>query len=156
MNETFYVNPCFIIFSVWNEAEALSAEDLASVWTPMFVSERRAKDSETGGMGLAISAGILKRHGFTYGASNVENGLLFWIKLAETKGTDKQESDDSRNNGAVWSALCFSLIPLYSVIAGNDDWSDLVIVGIWMAFCIFEILIRTYTLKKKKKQPKSD
>lgn len=145
-----------MVFSVWNEAEALSEEDLASVWTPMFVSERRAKDSETGGMGLAISAGILKRHGFTYGASNVENGLLFWIKLAETKGTDKQESDDSRNNGVVWSALCFSLIPLYSVIAGNDDWSDLVIVGIWMAFCIFEILIRTYTLKKKKKQPKSD
>ena len=138
-------------FSVWNKAEAFSEEELASVWTPMFVSERRAKDSETGGMGLAISAGILKRHGFAYGVSNEDDGVLFRIKLTETKESDKQKWDDPDNNRAVWGALCFSLIPLCSAIA-DDDWPELVLVGIWMAFCIFVMLIRTEKIKRKQRK----
>ena len=76
-------------FMVWNKADPLTDEELEKLWTPMFQTERRSKDSETGGMGLAISAGILDRHGASYGAYNHEDGLLFMFDFTKAKENTK-------------------------------------------------------------------
>ena len=76
-------------FSVWNKTAPLSEAELAEIWTPMFETEKKKVNSETGGMGLAISAGILDRHGAAYGAENEGDGLLFWFDFAKAGDIEK-------------------------------------------------------------------
>ncbi|MBP5355122.1 MAG: HAMP domain-containing histidine kinase [Lachnospiraceae bacterium] len=76
-------------FSVWNKAEALTEAELASIWTPMYATNRRSKDSETGGMGLAISAGVLDRHGAAYDAHNENDGLLFGFDFSKVNEVER-------------------------------------------------------------------
>ena len=76
-------------FSVWNKAEALTEAELERIWTPMFSTERKKKDSETGGMGLAISAVILDRHAAVYEARNEGDGLLFRFDFGSAEKFEK-------------------------------------------------------------------
>ncbi|MBQ6661812.1 MAG: HAMP domain-containing histidine kinase [Lachnospiraceae bacterium] len=76
-------------FRIWNQAEALSEEELKEIWTPMYQTKRKSEDSRTGGMGLAICAGILKRHGAMCGAGNRDGGLLFWFDFSKSKDVEK-------------------------------------------------------------------
>ena len=80
-------------FMVWNKADPLTEEELEKLWSPMFQTERRSKDSETGGMGLAISASILDRHGASYDAYNQDDGLLFRFDFSKAKENTKRRRD---------------------------------------------------------------
>jgi|GEM_PF-2098489 Signal transduction histidine kinase len=79
-------------FNIWNKADPLTEKELRELWTPMYQTDRKSADSQTGGMGLAISAGILERHGAMYGAYNKDDGLLFrfdFSKSAQVAKTQK-------------------------------------------------------------------
>ena len=68
--------------SVYNEGEPIPDDQLKSIWTPMYLGDdSRTKTSGTSGMGLAISAVILKAHHADYGVSNVAEGVEFYFKL---------------------------------------------------------------------------
>lgn len=71
-------------FSIWNKTEPLSESELAEIWTPMFQTDRKSAQSETGGMGLALCAGILNTHGVMYGAYNEK-------KTIEQDGVPREE-----------------------------------------------------------------
>lgn len=73
--------------SVFNEGKHIKNENLDKIWEPLFKEDvSRSEDSsgaeESGsvGMGLAISAEILKHHNLTYGAENSEGGVTFYIR----------------------------------------------------------------------------
>ena len=76
-------------FRVRNRTAALSEEELREIWTPMYQTRRKQEDSKTGGMGLAISAGILERHGASYGVCNRDGGLLFWFEFAKAREVER-------------------------------------------------------------------
>ena len=98
-------------FMVWNKADPLTDAELEKLWTPMFQTERRSKDSETGGMGLAISAGILDRHGATYGAYNQNDGLLFRFDFTKAK-------ENTKNRRYAWVFL--PLAGMWLLLAANN------------------------------------
>ncbi|MBO4324084.1 MAG: HAMP domain-containing histidine kinase [Lachnospiraceae bacterium] len=88
-------------FSIWNKTEPLNNTELSEIWTPMFQTDRKSAQSETGGMGLALCAGILNTHGVMYGAYNEkkmierdgvsreEDGLEFFFDFARVPVTEK-------------------------------------------------------------------
>ena len=139
-------------FAVWNKADALTEKELESIWTPMFVTDRSAEDSKTGGMGLAISAGILDRHGFAYGAFNARDGLLFQVDLTETKNRNKQKASEPGNLSVIWGWLCVSSLMLIRLVSDNFDWEDVIFTGIWMIGCIIGVLTYIVIRKRKKKR----
>ena len=68
-------------FRVFNEGEHIAREDIQKIWEPLYkADEDRSRNDGSSGMGLAISAGILKLHGLKYGVENVEGGVEFYIK----------------------------------------------------------------------------
>ena len=68
--------------SVYNEGEPIPDDQLKAIWTPMYLGDdSRTKTNGTSGMGLAISAIILKAHHADYGVSNVAEGVEFYFKI---------------------------------------------------------------------------
>lgn len=65
--------------SVFNDGEQIPEKDLKDVWTPLFKSDESRGKKEGSGMGLAISAEILKQMNLKYMAENVEGGVVFSI-----------------------------------------------------------------------------
>ncbi|MCR5835227.1 MAG: HAMP domain-containing histidine kinase [Lachnospiraceae bacterium] len=68
-------------FRVFNEGAHIPREDIHIIWEPLYKGDdARSRNDGSSGMGLAISAGILKLHGLKYGVENVEGGVEFYIK----------------------------------------------------------------------------
>lgn len=69
--------------SVYNEGIQIPEERKKEIWTPMYlIDDSRTKTGTTSGMGLAISAIILKAHHAAYGVENVEGGVKFYFSLS--------------------------------------------------------------------------
>ena len=69
--------------SVYNEGIQIPEERKKEIWTPMYlVDDSRTKTGTTSGMGLAISAIILKAHHASYGVENIEGGVKFYFSLS--------------------------------------------------------------------------
>ena len=72
--------------SVYNDGHQIPPEQLKEIWTPMYLGDdARKKNSGTSGMGLAISAVILKAHHADYGVSNVAEGVEFYFRLNSSR-----------------------------------------------------------------------
>ena len=68
--------------SVYNDGAQIPEEQRKEIWTPMYKGDSARKETQgTSGMGLAISAVILKAHRASYGANNVPGGVEFYFKL---------------------------------------------------------------------------
>ena len=68
--------------SVYNDGIQIPDNRKKEIWTPMYLmDDARTKTGTTSGMGLAISAIILKAHQAEYGVENVEGGVQFYFKL---------------------------------------------------------------------------
>lgn len=65
--------------SVFNNGEQIPENNLKDIWTPLFKSDSSRSDKDGSGMGLAISAEILKQMKLSYTAENVDGGVLFSI-----------------------------------------------------------------------------
>ncbi|WP_455619765.1 ATP-binding protein [Eisenbergiella sp.] len=74
-------------FGIYNQGERLREEEMSHVWDKFY----RAESDRTGGngLGLAITAGILRMHGWEYGVHNMEQGVEFFFYLpTETEAKD--------------------------------------------------------------------
>ncbi len=68
--------------SVYNDGIQIPENRKKEIWTPMYLmDDSRTKTGTTSGMGLAISAIILKAHQAEYGVENIEGGVKFYFKL---------------------------------------------------------------------------
>lgn len=66
-------------FGIYNQGERLGEEEMSHIWDKFY----RAEKDRTGGngLGLAITAGILRMHGWEYGVRNIEQGVEFFFYL---------------------------------------------------------------------------
>ena len=68
--------------SVYNDGNQIPTEQMKEIWTPMYKGDNSRKEtSGTSGMGLAISAVILKARKAGYGVHNIGEGVEFYFKL---------------------------------------------------------------------------
>ena len=140
-------------FSVWNKAEALTEAELERIWTPMFSTERKKKDSETGGMGLAISAVILDRHAAFYEARNEGDGLLFRFDFASAEKIEK-----SRKYAWLYlisttlGMLCAAIYAFNYITRGNT--LNLVVVFLWLTASVLWTVAYTAANRSKQRRKK--
>ena len=140
-------------FSVWNKTAPLSDAELAEIWTPMFETDRKKADSETGGMGLAISAGILDRHGASYGANNEGDGLVFWFDFAKTEVIEKTRK---------WAFLSLITVGLNIVCAliwasmylTRGNVGQLIVMVLWLVCGILNAFVFANNRSAKARKPK--
>ncbi len=71
------------IVEIENSGAHIPELELNNLWKPFYKldSSRSRKYGGSGGMGLAIVSGILKKLGGNYGVSNTESGVKFWFDL---------------------------------------------------------------------------
>ncbi len=70
-----------VLFSIENTCEPFSIKDSEKLWDRFYrVDKSRSRKSGGSGLGLAIVKIILELHGFAYGVSNTEDGVLFYFK----------------------------------------------------------------------------
>lgn len=68
--------------SVYNEGTQIPEDQMKEIWAPMYKGDSSRNETKgTSGMGLAISAVILKAHRASYGVHNVTEGVEFYFKL---------------------------------------------------------------------------
>ena len=68
--------------NVYNEGAQIPEDQIKEIWTPMYKGDSSRNETKgTSGMGLAISAVILKAHRASYGVHNVTRGVEFYFKL---------------------------------------------------------------------------
>ena len=75
--------------TVWNQTcSRLSEKDLKGIWKPLYEREQNGERT-TGGIGLAMCAGILGLHGAAYGAYNEGMGLTVFFDFKDASKTCK-------------------------------------------------------------------
>lgn len=89
-------------FTVSNETDTLNEKDLENIWTP-FIRLESSIGKEGHGLGLAIIAGILKRHNSDFGVylseKDGKNMVNFWFelnKVDENLNNEIEGSDDDK------------------------------------------------------------
>lgn len=66
---------------IYNDGKTISKEDQKHIFDPLYkVDQAHTYEYGSSGMGLAISADILKLHKMKYGVENKETGVSFYIK----------------------------------------------------------------------------
>ncbi|MEA4832739.1 MAG: HAMP domain-containing sensor histidine kinase [Oscillospiraceae bacterium] len=71
-----------IKISVFNEGSHINEIDLARIWDPFYRTDQsRARKTGGTGLGLTICREILEKHGCSYGAENIEGGVMFFFTL---------------------------------------------------------------------------
>ena len=64
----------------YNSESHIPEEALKDIWEPFVKSDKSRGKSKGTGLGLSIVGNILKSLGFTYGAYNKEDGVVFWFR----------------------------------------------------------------------------
>lgn len=78
-----------IRLEVYNDGEPIKEDQMEHIWDSFYTTSQKKKsvtsenDVRNVGLGLFIVRKIVTKHNGTCGASNQENGVLFWIKLPE-------------------------------------------------------------------------
>ncbi|MBQ6106510.1 MAG: HAMP domain-containing histidine kinase [Lachnospiraceae bacterium] len=140
-------------FSIWNKTEPLNNTELAEIWTPMFQTDRKAAQSETGGMGLALCAGILNTHGVMYGAYNEkkmierdgvsreEDGLEFFFDFARVPEIERGRRLAFINLITVGIATTNALIWSFQYInAPSGKWVRYATVVLWLICALLNLM----------------
>ena len=69
---------------VYNSGSFIPENIIEEIWLPFKKGDTARSHSKGTGLGLAISGRILQMHGFSYGARNSEDGVIFWFKFNHT------------------------------------------------------------------------
>ncbi|HQA06463.1 MAG TPA: HAMP domain-containing sensor histidine kinase [Syntrophomonadaceae bacterium] len=68
-------------YEIYNSGSHIPEERIKEIWLPFKKSDLSRGHSKGTGLGLAIARTILELHGFSYGAQNCEDGVVFWFKF---------------------------------------------------------------------------
>lgn len=66
---------------IYNSGSHIPEEEINAIWNPYKKVDLSRSNSKGTGLGLSIARGILEKHGFSYGARNSDEGVLFWFKF---------------------------------------------------------------------------
>jgi len=72
---------CGDLFEIYNSGSHIPEEHLNEIWLPFKKADLSRSHSQGTGLGLAITRTILELHGFSYGAQNSDDGVVFWFKF---------------------------------------------------------------------------
>lgn len=71
-----------IRLSVYNTGSRIESSDMENIWNSFYKVESEKYGASIGtGLGLAIIKAIVELHQGSYGVSNVDNGIEFWIEV---------------------------------------------------------------------------
>ena len=68
---------------VFNSGSHILEDKIEEIWLPYEKGNTERSNTKGTGLGLAISQTILKLHGFSYGAKNSEDGVIFWFRFKD-------------------------------------------------------------------------
>ncbi|NLB88703.1 MAG: HAMP domain-containing histidine kinase, partial [Syntrophomonadaceae bacterium] len=66
---------------IYNSGSHIPEEEINAIWNPYKKVDLSRSNSKGTGLGLSIARGILEKHGFSYGARNSNEGVVFWFKF---------------------------------------------------------------------------
>ncbi|MFC5559869.1 sensor histidine kinase [Ureibacillus thermophilus] len=69
------------LLEVYNSGSRIPEEQIEDVWLPFKKGEASRGKTKGTGLGLAIARSILELHHFSYGAKNLDDGVVFWFKF---------------------------------------------------------------------------
>ena len=67
--------------SVYNPGDPIPEEAMQKLWEAYYQADE-SRSAGGSGLGLSIAREVLERHGFSYGAENVDDGVSFWFQHA--------------------------------------------------------------------------
>ena len=70
------------LFEIFNSGSHIAEDRLNEIWLPFKKADLSRSHSQGTGLGLAIARTILELHGFSYGAKNHDEGVVFWFKFS--------------------------------------------------------------------------
>lgn len=118
-------------FSVYNRGDRFSEGEIDNIWTPMFAAKKQEESGGTGGMGLAISAGILDRHGAYYSVENEADGVRFGFNLAGSGKRAKEEKAVGLNLITVTLDILLAFMYGWQFLTKKNMWF-LLVSGLWL------------------------
>ena len=68
------------ILEFYNSGSHIPENELEEIWKPYKKVDTSRSNSKGTGLGLSISSKILELYNFSYGARNVDDGMVFWFK----------------------------------------------------------------------------
>jgi len=68
-------------FEIYNSGSHIPEDKLDEIWLPYKKADPSRSNTKGTGLGLAISRTILETHKFSYGAKNINNGVVFWFNF---------------------------------------------------------------------------
>jgi signal transduction histidine kinase len=69
------------LFEIYNTGGHIPEERIGEIWLPFKKADLSRSHSQGTGLGLAIARTILELHGFSYGAQNRKDGVVFRFKF---------------------------------------------------------------------------
>lgn len=76
---------CTRVF-IYNSGRQIPDESLDKIWTSFYkVDKARTREYGGHGLGLSIVRAIQELHGYSYGAENTGDGVIFWFDVAKQK-----------------------------------------------------------------------
>ena len=75
------ISICDDLFEIYNSGSHIAEDRLNEIWLPFKKADLARSHSRGTGLGLAIARTILELHGFSYGALNRDDGVVFWFKF---------------------------------------------------------------------------
>ena len=86
-----------ICLEIYNDGEQIRENQMEHIWDSFYTTSQKKKPltSENTvrnvGLGLYVVRKIIEKHNGTCGAKNLENGVMFWIRLPEMKWDEKDQ-----------------------------------------------------------------
>lgn len=71
------------IFELYNSGSHIPEDKLQEIWQPYKKGDASRGRTKGTGLGLSIARAILEAHGFSYGAKNRDQGVIFWFKFRQ-------------------------------------------------------------------------
>ncbi|MTI85583.1 MAG: HAMP domain-containing histidine kinase [Firmicutes bacterium] len=69
-------------FEIYNSGSHIPEEKINEIWQPYKKAYASRSNTKGTGLGLSISRTVMELHQFSYGAKNVDDGVVFWFKFA--------------------------------------------------------------------------
>ena len=86
-----------ICLEIYNDGEQIRENQMEHIWDSFYTTSQKKKPvtsentARNVGLGLYVVRKIVEKHNGTCGAKNLENGVLFWIRLPEMKWDEKDQ-----------------------------------------------------------------